>query len=658
MPQSAPVPASRPQKAPARDAAPDAPAVSLRLAPRAIAIATIAALTFVQLWGLTRYFPVDSWFNRRPFYTSSYALHFARSLMGASSMARHFRLWSYSPYLMAGYPAGTRTEPMGDAVAIWFWLWSAFWKFRSIGRAAILFKIFVVASLVSVPAVAGTTALWLGFDWTVAAIAAGLGVFGTFNFPGLLMIRAGMFSFFTACFMCVAWSALLYDSRDRGAPRLATVAISGGLLTYLHPFTFILMAPASIGCLAGSRTLRRLIAVGLTLLAVFIVSLGWVGPLLLSWNIGVPFAHWWKTPDTLGGGLAAIGRWRLPFPPLALMIVAAYGAMRARLRPGFLVAWLLATATFAILAYFGSALTPFENLEPGRFEVAFFAFAAPLAAIGARDAWVFLGRSRPWLRYGGKAINLIALAFFALVSLASLWLETGAHGPIATSLPDQAGELWGWMRSAPDSRIVMESGWMVDENGAAISAYFKSDLAMLWAFEGDREIIGGSPSEGFSSFSFADLGSGIAFGRELDSMPPDQFRRQLEIYNVGSLIAWSNAAKAYLDRVDGLVALQRSDPYMLYGVAGDHTFLQMGKAATVSATQDCIIVKTAQPGRLVLKYHFFSTLRADPRLLLRPAPLDNGDPIPFIAIDNDATRDIRIYNAGLTGWGTPRRACE
>ena len=652
------MPATRAKEAVARVSSASAPAANVNPAPRAIAIATIAALTFVQLAGLTRYFPVDSWFNRHPFYTSSYALHFARSLMSASSMARHLRLWSYSPYLMAGYPAGTRTEPMGDGVALWFWLWSGLWKVLSIGRAAVLFKMFVIGCLVTVPAVAAATALWLGFDWTVAAIAAGLGVFGTFNFPGLLMIRAGMFSFFTACFLSVAWGALLYDSVDRGARRLAIVAISGGLLTYFHPLTLILMAPASIGCLPECKTARRFAALSIALLVAFIVSLGWLAPILLTWNIGIPFAHWWRTPQTLGGGIAAMCRWRLPFPAVLLVVGAAYGASRAQLRARFLAAWLAATIGFAVLAYFGSALTLFRNLEPGRFEVAFFALAAPLAAVGIRETWIGLGQGQALLRYGGKAIGVIALAFFALVSMASLWLETGAHGPIATSLPDQAGEVWGWIRSERDARTIMESGWMQDENGASTSAYFSSDLAMLWALEDGREIIGGSPSEGFSSFSFTDLGSGVAFGRQLDSMTPQAFRRQLEIYNVGSLIAWSDGAKQYLDRVDGLVPLQSSDPYALYGVSGDHTFLMTGKAASVSASQDCIVVKDAQPGRIVLKYHYFRTLRAEPPVPINPAPLDNGDPIPFIAIDNPATQDLRIYNAGFAGWGTATKACE
>ena len=202
------------------------------LALRPVAIATIAALSMIQLCGLTRYFPIDSWTDRQPLYANSYALHFARSLLSSRAMARHFRLWSYSPILMAGYPAGTRTEPMGDAVALWFWLCSGFSTVRWVGRAAVLYKMFVIGILACVPAAVALTAVWLEFDWSIAAISAALGVFGTFNYPGLLMIRAGMFAFLATSFLCAAWSALLYNSLDQGVGRRVAVAISGGLLTY------------------------------------------------------------------------------------------------------------------------------------------------------------------------------------------------------------------------------------------------------------------------------------------------------------------------------------------------------------------------------------------------------------------------------------------
>ena len=629
------------------------------LAPRAVAIATIAALSAIQLGGLTRYFPIDSWTDRHPLYTDSYALHFARSLLSSRAMARHLRLWSYNPILMAGYPAGTRTEPMGDAVGLWFWLCSGFSTVRWVGRAAVLYKMFVIGILACVPAAAASTAVWLGFDWSIAAISAALGVFGTFNYPGLLMIRAGMFAFFAASFLCAAWSALLYDSLDRGLSRRVAVAISGGLLTYLHPLSVLLLMPASIGCLAECRSRKGLVSLAATLAAAFAISLGWLWPLLMTWSIGAHFANWWRTPGSVSGGLAAFFRWRLPFPPIAVAAAAAYGGVRAPLRKGFRIAWLAAVLGFGVFAYFGSELGALANLEPGRFEVPFFSFAAPLAAYAIGDGWHGLGQIRSPIRQLGKSSAMVVGVFFALVSFASLWLETAAHGPITTTLPDQAQEIWQWMEASEhDSRMVMESGWNVDENGGVVAPYFNSDIGMLWAIESNREIIGASPSEGFTAFSFTDLGNGVGFGRPLPRLSPDQFRSELETYNVGSLIAWSAEAKEYLDRVAGLVPLQRSDPYALYGVAGSHTFLMSGKAGSVSADQDCIRIKAADPGRLVLKYHYFKTLRTEPPIAMRPAPLGNGDPIPFIAIDNDVRRDIWVYNAGFSGWGSAAAACQ
>ncbi|MGO9453182.1 MAG: hypothetical protein ACLQDV_19390 [Candidatus Binataceae bacterium] len=629
--------------------------LALPLAPSVL----ITAIFLIQLWGLSQYFPVDSWLTRNPFYTNSYALHFARSLLSASALGRHLRLWSYSPSLMAGYPAGTRTEPMGDAVALWFWICSGFSTVRSFGRAAVLYKAFVVGVLVSIPLAMAAAARWLEFDWTIAVLSAALGVFGTFNYPGLLMIRAGMFAFFSAAFLSVAWGALLYRSMERGAGGFVALAITGGALTYLHPLAAAMLVPPSIAGLAESRSPRRVVALAAALAAAFVLSMGWLGPVLFTRDIGSHFSNWWQTSRSIGGGLGILFHKRLPFPPIAIVAAALYGALQARTRRRFLIVWLVGTFGFGLIAYFGSAIKLFDNVEPARFEIVFYAFAAPFVALGVREFWLRLGIfGSPW-RQVTQLIAVVVVAFFALVSGASLWLETTVHGPIVATLPAQASELWGWMTvSGRDSRIVLESGWSRDENGGVVSPYFRADVGLLWALESGREVIGASPSEGFSSFGFVDFGNAIAFGRPLNSWEPADFRRQLDTYNVGALVLWSADAKQYLAGVPGVVALQESDPYTLYGVAGDHSFLSTGKAASVSASQDCIQIKDAEPGRLVLKYHYFKTLRVSPAMAIEPVAVGNGDPNPFIQIDNDAKRDIIVYNAGFSGWGRAPAACE
>src|SRR5262249_44126669 len=216
-------------------------------------------------------------------------------------------------------------------------------------------------------------------------------------------------------------------------------------------------------------------------------------------------------------------------------------------------------------------------------------------------------------------------------------------------------ELRGWISGAgDDARIVMESGWTVDENGGYAAPYFNSDIGLLWALELHRELIGASPSEGFTTFSFVNIGNGVAFGKRFTELSPEEFRHQLETYNVGALILWSAEAKDYAGNMEGIVPLQRSDPFGFFGVAGDHSFLKAGRARSIHAAQDCIAIRDAEPGQLIVKYHYFETLRTDPPIPIGPAPLNNGDPNPFIRIDNDQKHDVFIYNAGFTGLG--RRA--
>src|SRR5262249_27792006 len=207
-----------------------------------------------------------------------------------------------------------------------------------------------------------------------------------------------------------------------------------------HPLTAFLLIPASIGCLAECRTGKRLLSVAATLAAAFMISLGWLWPLLMTRDLAVHFAHWWKTPGTLSGSLSAFFRLRFPFPPIAVAAAAAYGGVRAPLRKRFLSSWLAAILVFGVVAYFGSGLGALANLEPGRFEVPFFSFAAPLAAYGIRDGWDWLGQIRTPMRQLSKSLAIAAGGVFALVSFACLWVRTGGHGPVPRTPPATAPE--------------------------------------------------------------------------------------------------------------------------------------------------------------------------------------------------------------------------
>lgn|GEM_PF-2380794 len=629
--------------------------------PWATTWALVGLVCGLELWGLCNYFPPSGWFNAHPFYSDSYALHFARGLIGAQALRRHLRLWCYSPALMAGYPAGTRSEPMGFAPALLFWI--AGW-FRlgalSFGQAAILYKLMVLALLAATAPALALTASMFDLGGSAIALSAGLGMLGLFSIPGIQMMRSGMFAFLSASSLCVLAGGWLYRRlSQQGMTNLIGVGLGCGALTYLHPLASLLLVPPALGVLAGAKTRRRKLEfIGCFAIAL-VVALGWVLPLLLTWSIGLPFANWWQTPGTLLSSLRLMVNLRLPFPPLLVLAAAVYGVLKAPLIRPFAWVWLAAILLLGWAAYFGSVLGGLAEIEPARLEIAFYFYAAPMAALGVCEVWRLLSAWRPGRRRVLRGAMATIGLLFVLASLLLGNLDLGVHGPVVTNLPAHAREIESWVPSLnDDARVAIESGWAEGKYGEVLLPYFGADLGLLWGLRQDTQLIGGSPSEGFSTFSYADFSAGFAFGKALMSWNPGQFAHQLQLYNIGRIIVWSQATRDFLGQVPNVQPLLAEPPYALFGVAGVHSYLLVGQARAVHAQTDCIEIKDAQPGRIVLKYHYFSTMRTWPPLPIHPVAVGNGDPVPFIEVDNDTVRDLKIFNAGFSGFGTMAAACR
>jgi hypothetical protein len=608
----------------------------------------LALISALQIWGLAHYFPPATWLGPEPFYTNSYALHFARGLRQAESLRAHARLWSYSPALMAGYPAGTATEPMGAAVGPW--LVVSEWM-----NPAVAYKALVLGLLAAAPFAAALAAWGLELDTDECLIAAMFGAMGTFSAPGLAMTRAGMFAFFSASYLCLALSCLMYRCARHGGSRLFVVlAVAGGAITYLHPLTPLLLAGPAAGVLLETvRQPRRWAALVASFVGIFIIALGWLGPILLTHDLRAYFSQWWHTPTSFLPAARELLSARLNFPPLILLGLMFLGLVRIRLSRWYKASLCTTTLVFCVLAYFGSMISATDVVEPVRFEAPFYFYAVPFVAAGARELWGRLSALRRGLRYPAWAVALITVLFYCWIPFYLADFDLSSHGRILGRLPEQGEELTRWITASdPESRLLVESGWSTQDDQLLLP-YFGADVGLLWAVESGRELIGASPTERFSIYRFADFGNGVAFGRPLEQWSPDEFRKQLEIYNVGSAILWSDQAKQFFAALPDSHLLAQSEPFELYGLSGTRSFLFEGRAASVRAYEDCIQLKGAEPGRLVLKYHYFRTLRAAPTLALIPVAAGNGDPVPFIGLVNDVRRDITIYNAGFLGLDRP-----
>ena len=617
---------------------------------RAGTVLILLLISAIQIWGIAHYFPPDSWLGPNPFYTNSYALHFARGLRQADSIRTHARLWSYSPALMAGYPAGTYTEPMGAAVGPWLVLSGLIDL-----DPAVAYKFLVLGLLAAAPFAIALASWWLELPINVCLVAAIFAAMGIFTAPGIAMIRSGMFLFLAACYVCFALCAFMFRcARSGDAKSFVMLGAAGGAISYLHSLTPVLLAIPALGALVETIDRpRRAAALAASFAAIFLIALGWLGPIVATSDLGVHFSNWWNTPESLVPALEELLSARLNFPPVMVLALMLYGVAKIRLSRWCKISLAASGLIFFALGYFGSFIPKAGLIEPARFEPAFYFFATPFLSAGLFALWRRFGKLPRILRYLTRSLAVIAIVFYAWIPFFLVDYDLGNHGAMLTELPKGADELTRWIaESDADSRLIVESGWTMRKS-QLILPYFGADLSLLWAIENRRELIGGSPSEGFSIYRFADFGSGQAFGRALNDWPPEEFSKQLEIYNVGGVIVWSEEAKQFFGGLRDVHLLEQSEPFELYGVSGTRSMLLEGRADSVRASEDCIRIRGAQPGRIVLKYHYFRTLRATPGIPLNPIAAGNGDPVPFIGIANDAARDITIYNAGFLGIDHP-----
>jgi hypothetical protein len=93
-----------------------------------------------------------------------------------------------------------------------------------------------------------------------------------------------------------------------------------------------------------------------------------------------------------------------------------------------------------------------------------------------------------------------------------------------------------------------------------------------------------------------------------------------------------------------LHSVQRFGPLAVFqNVSSDPSYFWEG-TGQATAGPNHIDLTNVSKGRVVLKYHYLSTLRCEPELPLEAEHL-LGDPLGFIAFDNPGHSEIRIYNS-------------
>ena len=600
-------------------------------------------ILIVQLALVSWTFPASEVFTETPLLYGDAGYHWYQ-IKVARNLAESWALFGYDPFFNAGYVGGLTWNGSARLAALIAVL---------LGpriTEAVAYKIFAFGAALAAPAGVPLAAKWFGATRTVTWIA------GILSLPlwWVSMFRwyhtAGMNSFVLASFVALPYVAAVWvnlQSAIRLWPLLGLGAF-GGFVTFVHPFFPIAVAlPVGALLIAQFRTIEwaRAISAAVIVGALAVAcNLFWIVPSLrlADWLSPGEVKHvYQRIVDPMLIVCELAGRWQgnahgaKIYTLLALL--SAWGCLRPR---GATEATLarsltLAAALVAIYAFVGAAVPPFVILEPNRFAPVAYLFLlvpASLGGVGLARTIVMNGKS--YVRYVafGLSIPVALLSGFVMYEFARevSYFDVGRYG---THPPEITGEgpytrtLLRWLEdyTTPDGRVLFECSLGRIYDGARVSGYL--------AYKSKREFIGGPyPFRHFASFW-----DNWLFGRPTSEHSPDELSEYLQRYNIGWAIVHSPSAKTLLEQVPGAKKLDEFKEFTLYGLNGPPGYFELGSGRVRARDHNRVEFENVHGDRVILRYHYFPSLRVEPSADIRPIRLGD-DPTPFIELITPASR--------------------
>lgn len=608
----------------------------------------VGAAWALQLWVVSRFLPPARVLAGALLPQDDYVLHFARARTVARELFETGRLWVYDPGLMAGYPLGATVfdlDNQGTTALV------ALLSGLGLGEA-VAFDAVVWTCLALGPLALFAASRLLDLPRAAAAAAAAAAVIPTIMTRNL---EYGMFAGFFAAYFSVLVVALAHRHLERpSAGRFAALAGAGGLGVFMHVFVgMLVLVPCTLLVLAHARRRpgRTLLHAGAVALAVTLPNLPWLVPFLrLAPVLGWDYEHtFFQT-----GGLAwALERLLLPFAGFFVLLLALAAAglaagWRRSPRP-LAIAWTGWVLALLVAVLQGSRIPFVDRLAPANLTLPLAFALCPWAGLGAAELVRRLSGARA-AAPGARARPAWAALPFA-PHLLLLVAGVAALPPLPTGVPPGMQELERRLRAHTDAsaRILIEDRLHVErpplDRDVPLHPYGGGHYLALLPGRIDRELLGGPYAEAPIRPHAADFHSARAFGRPLPRWRPEALRERLVLYNVGWVVAWSAAAKAYLREHPGLFQpVDAWDVFALFRTRLPHSWLVRGSGA-VAAAPNRIDVRGAGPDGVVLKYHWLPGFCSDPPLPVHPVP-GPGRALPFLGVENAATRDFTLRPAG------------
>lgn len=605
---------------------------------------SIGLTVLVAQFALVAYqFPIGQLFTQTPILRIDNGFQWYQVEV-AVDLWRGHRLTGYDPTFGAGQIGGLVTNGSGRVPAALAML------LDPVVTPVVAYKIYVFLAELIAPLAVVLAASLAGLACMQAFVAAGLGLVLWWASYLHWYHTAGMVAFVLATFLALPYAIAV--AKYIRAPRQHAVTwlglgLLGGLGLFLHPHfpvvTLLLLVPMIWRELAP-RSVPRALGRGLPIAVVAAaVNLPWLLA-LAAYPPDYIGAHPYQKavdisliPKGLAGMLAdgANGA-KLN---VALAVGTACGAVWSKQSRSLVIALAVAWLLVALVGAVGAALGPLAAIQPNRLlPAAYVALLLP-AAIGVVGLVRHLVRGPIWRpQFGWAAAAVIAVSTGLAVFEVSREVTSGPHGRYGDAPPevDGVGPTTQWLlywlntRTTRDARVLFETSHARVHDGSHIAGYL--------AKTSGREFIGGPYPFTYAAGAW----DGVAFGMPLEGMPIKDFRRYLSVYNVGWVIAHSQALKSYLKGVPEVTLEDARSTVDVYSVSRPLSPVLEGPGRILEATLGRIVVTGLDGPRTILSYHYVAGMVADDdNVRIVPATVQ-GVEKPMVGIVGSSTVAVTI----------------
>ncbi len=587
----------------------------------------VTALFVISAIGTLYAIPARVLFDRRPILTDDYAVHYIQCERARTELRHAFRANCYSPWFMAGYPAGTIFDVDMKGAEL----------FCSVlpMPTALALKVFVLAAFLALvlAVYSGTRQLGFAIEESVLGLLLFL-VYWHWGRPYAGDFRyVGMFSFVAACYFSLLLAGIL-RSFLHGTHR-RVFFILGPLVFLLHASTAVMVVAPFLSILVvhrGRLRRRELELLGIWALVVVFVNVLWLKPVIEFLPDKTETTAYYQMT-----GMGALARLLLrptSAPALVLLVAAALGAWRLRHdhRTGDALPCAAAVIFLLACAAFGTHVPGLRQMEPGRFLLGALVFAVPLAGTGSR--WI-LDRFATAAGPAGVGLRRAAIVCFALLPLPLAMLEAKAfyHHTIGLELTPPVERFREAIRAhvRPGARLMIED--------ANASVYGGTYFPALLPLETHVEQIGGPYPHTPLRHARTSFTSTRILGAPYDARDPSTLRAQLDFLRVRWIATATPGAARLAESIPGISVLWREPPFALWELSGGAPW-----EPAVTAEFDRIEATFASSANgAFIPYHWVSGLEVAPPAEIVPA-LHDDDPVPYIYVrPHGATRVVIRY---------------